>query len=179
MPVITGGVQLIEGSYGPVYGAGAPVGGTDSIQTITFGTGITGGTFKLAWNGFTTAAITWTAVDATLVANIDAALGALPNVGSASNVTTAAGTVSSGIGTVTVTFVAALGKMAIPVMTVADNSLTGTTHVISIADTTPGVAATGRGMATGGVYIDITNGDTYQTSGTPAAPTWGLVAVET
>jgi len=179
MGVITGGVQLVEGSYGPIYNAGVPVDGTDSIQTITFGTGITGGTFKLAWYGFTTSAITWTATDATLVANIDAALGALPNVGSASNVTAADTTVTSGIGDVTVTFVAALGKMAIPVMTVADNSLTGTTHEITIVDTTPGVAATGRGMAKGATIVDVTNGDLYMNSGTAAAPTWGLVAVQT
>ena len=164
-----------EGQWGPFAYAGAPVAGTDSIQTITFGSGITGGTFKLKWDGWTTGAITWSATNNTLIANVDAALGALPNVVSASNVTSADGNLSSGIGTMTVTFVAALGKRAIALMTVADNSLTGTTHVVSVADTTPGVDATFRGCAIGTVVTDTTNGKAYINTGTAAAPTWTVV----
>ncbi len=178
MPVITGGVQIIEGSYGPVYYAGVPGAGTDSIQTLTFGAGWTGGTFKLAWNGFTTTAISWSATNATLIANIDAALGALPNVGSASNVTTADSTLTAGIGDLTVTFVAALGKSAIPLMTVADNSGTGTTHALTIANTTPGVAATARGLAPGGIVVDTTNAKVYVNTGTAAAPTWTVAGAQ-
>ena len=85
---------------GALVNAGAPVAGTDEVQTLTIGGTPTGGTFKLSYKGQITTAITWTATDATLVANIDAALGALSTVGGAANVTTAAGTVSSGIGTV-------------------------------------------------------------------------------
>lgn len=168
-----------KGSVGyPIYLSGAPSAGTDEVQTITFGTGITGGTFKLNFDGQITAAITWTATDATLVSNIDAALEALGNIGTG-GVTTAAGTVTSGIGTVTVTFVAAKGKLAVSTMTVANNSLTGTTHVVSVAETTPGVTATGRGYPIGQPYVNSANGKWYTNTGTSLAPTWTVIGAQT
>lgn len=173
MPVIQGGT-IIEGAYGaPYLSAGAPVAGTDEVQTLTIGGTPDGGTFKLAFRGVTTAAITWTSVDATLVAAIDTALGALASVGGAANVTCAIGTLSSGIGTVTITFVAALGKTAIDsLITVADNSLTGSSPTLAIAETTPGVTATYRGAGPGTELIDITNAFHYTNTGTAIAPTW-------
>lgn len=178
MPIITGGV-VIEGGVGPYLSAGAPVAGTDEIQTLTIGGTPTGGTFKLAFRGLTTAAITWTAVDATLVAAIDTALGALASVGGAANVTCAIGTLSSGIGTVTITFVAALGKTAIDsLITVADNSLTGTAPTLAIAETTPGVTATARGLAVGAIVIDTTNAFQYINTGTAIAPTFTKVGTQ-
>ncbi len=173
MGIISGG-KVIEGAYGsPYLNAGAPVAGTDEIQTLTIGGTPTGGTFKLTFEGCTTSAITWTATDATLVASIDTALGALNSIGSASNITAAIGTLSSGIGTVTLTFVAAMGKRAIgSLVTVADNSLTGTNPTLAITETTPGVDATARGAGIGQTLIDITNGYQYLNTGTSAAPTW-------
>src|SRR3954466_12066804 len=96
-------MPVIEGSYGILQNAGAPVAGTDEVQTITFGGTPTGGTFTLTYDGFTTAAITWVAVNATLIAAIDAALEALPNIGTG-GVVTAVGTMRGVIGTATVTF---------------------------------------------------------------------------
>jgi hypothetical protein len=74
MPFISGG-KFIEGGYSrPYVNAGAPTAGTNEVQTLTIGGTPTGGTFKLTYDGFTTTAITWSATNATLLANINAAL---------------------------------------------------------------------------------------------------------
>jgi hypothetical protein len=168
MPIIEGAVQR------PITSAGVPSAGTNEVQTLTIGGTPSGGTFKLAFDGFTTAAITWTATDATLVADIDAALEALPNIGTG-GVTTAAGTLSSGIGTVTITFGGNLAKKAVNTITVANNNLTGTAPTLAVAETTPGVDATGRGAGKGALAIDTTNGKLYINTGTALAPTWTVV----
>jgi hypothetical protein len=157
--------------------AGVPGAGTDEVQTLTIGGTPDGGTFTITFEGHTTSAITWTAVDATLVAAVDAAMGALPSIGSASNITAAAGTISSGIGTITLTFVAAMGKKAVS-LAVANSSLTGTAPTAVITETTPGVDAAGRGDAKGSLRTDITNGVLYINTGTAAAPTWTKVGAQ-
>lgn len=176
MPVITGG-KVIEGGLMGYHTAGAPVAGTDEIQTITIGGTPTGGTFTLTFEGHTTAPITWSATNNTLIANIDAALEALANVGTG-GVTTAVGTMTAGIGTATVTFVAQLGKKAVGLMT-ATSSLTGTSPTVAVAETTPGVNASARGAAIGATLTDITNGKLYINTGTAAAPTWTVVGAQT
>jgi hypothetical protein len=165
----------MPGSLGvPLQNAGVPSGGTSEVQTLTIGGTPTGGTFKLAFDGYTTAAITWSATNATLVANIDAALEALASIGTG-NVTTAVGTMTAGIGTITLTFAGNLAKKAVSTITVADNSLTGTSPTLAVAETTPGVSATGRGAAIGTLLVDTTNGVLYINSGTANAPTWTVV----
>jgi hypothetical protein len=149
------------------------------VQTLTIGGTPTGGTFTLGYKGQTTAAITWTATDATLVANIDAALGALSTIGGAANITTAAGTVTSGIGTITLTFAGTLTKKAVPLITVVANNLTGTSPTLAIAETTPGVSASGRGAAIGATYTDSTNGKLYINTGTASVPVWTVVGAQT
>jgi hypothetical protein len=172
-------MPIIEGAIGaPLQSAGAPGAGTDEVQTITFGGTPTGGTFRFSYGGLTTGAITWSNVNATLVAAIDAALEALPSIG-ASNVTTAVGTMTAGIGTITVTFVAGLGKRAVVTLGVADNSLTGTAPTLAVAETTPGVDATALGAAKGALLSDTTNGILYINSGTALAPTWTKVGTQT
>lgn len=171
MPVITSARRGYET-------AGAPVAGTDEIQTITIGGTPTSGTFTLTFEGHTTSAITWSATNNTLIANVDAALGALNNIGSASNVTTADSTLSSGIGDLTVTFVAARGKMAVGLMTADYTALVGTAATVAVAETTPGVDASARGAPIGATLIDTTNGKAYINTGTPAAPTWTVVGAQ-
>jgi hypothetical protein len=164
--------RVIEGvgMGGALSNAGAPSNGTDEVQTLTFGGTPDGGTFRLALGGtLITAAITWSATNATLVANIDAALEAILGSGS---VTTAVDTMTAGIGTITVTFTGAYGKIAVPILTVYDNSLTGTSPTLGVTETTPGVSATGRGAPKGAKLIDTTNGVDYLNTGTPNAPTW-------
>lgn len=169
--------NIIEGVVGPLPFAGVPSTGTSEVQTVTFGgTWLAAETFKLTFEGHTTAAITWSATNATLVANIDAALEALPNVGTG-GVTTAVGTMTDGIGTITLTAGGDLAKKAIGTMTVAvNNSAEGT---LAIAETTPGVDSTYRGLKKGGLISDITNGVLYINTGTPFSPTFTKVGTQT
>lgn len=173
------GAHVLEGTGTfPIKITTAPVAGTDEIQTITIGGTPTAGTFTLSLDGFTTAAITWSATNATLVANIDAALGLLPNVNGAANVTTAVATMTAGIGTITVTFVAALGKRAINLMGWV-SSLTGTSPTLAVTETTPGVDATLLGAPKGQLAIADDTGVVYVNTGTAAAPTFTVVGSQT
>lgn len=167
----------MPGAVRTLTNAGVPGAGTDEVQTLTIGGTPDGGTFTITFEGFTTIPIAWTATDATLVADVDAAMGALPTIGSASNITAAAGTISSGIGTITLTFVAAMGKKAVA-LAVANSSLTGTDPTVAITETTPGVTAAGRGAAKGTLMTDVTNGVLYINTGTAAAPTWTKVGAQ-
>lgn len=177
MPIISGG-RPIEGVVDELVWAGAPTAGTDEVQTLTIGGTPTSGTFKLAYDGFTTAAITWSATNATLVANIDAALEALPNIGTG-GVTTAVGTMTAGIGTITLTFAGELAKKAVNLITVADNSLVGTAPTVAVAETTPGVDVTYRGAGKGCLLLDTTNGKAYINTGTPPVSIWTVVGTQT
>ena len=163
--------NVIEGAMGPILNSGAPVNGTNEVQNLEVGGTPTGGTFKLAFDGFTTAAITWSATNATLISNIDTALEALPNIG-AGGVTVADVDLSSGIGNVSITFGGNLAKMNVPLITVADNSLTGTSPTVAVTLTTAGVDATGRGAPKGAKLLDVTNGKEYINNGTALEPAW-------
>lgn len=175
--IITGG-RVIEGVYRGYTSAGAPSAGTSEVQTITFGGTPTGGTFRLRFDGFTTADIDWSATNNTLRDNVDAALEALPNVG-AGGVTTAVGTMTAGIGTLTVTFAGNLAARAVSTITVDNNSLTGTSPTVAVAETTPGVDATALGAPKGAELVDTTNGIAYINTGTALAPTWTKVGTQT
>lgn len=170
-------MPVIEGARFGYTTAGAPVAGTDEIQTLTIGGTPTGGSFTLTFEGFTTAAIAWTATDATLIADIQAKLEALPNIGTGNLLVTDT-TMTSGIGNATLTFRVAMGKKAVGLV-VATNSLTGTSPTVVVADTTPGVDASARGAPIGGTLTDTTNGKLYINTGTPAAPTWTVVGAQT
>lgn len=171
---------IIEGAGlgQPLQNAGAPVAGTDEVQTLTIGGTPTGGTFKIAYEGFTTAAITWSATNATLIANIDAALEAISSIGTG-GIVTAEGTITAGIGTITLTGGGNLAKRALALMTIAENSLTGTAPTLGIAETTPGVDATGRSAPLGGLLIDTTNKKLYINTGTSLNPTWTVTGTQT
>lgn len=171
-------VQVSSGVSRIMSNAGAPSAGTDEVQTLTFGGTPTGGTFRLSFDSQVTANISWNATNGTLVSNIDTALEALTNIGT-SNVTTAVGTMTAGIGTITVTFVAALGKLAVSTLVVNNNSMTGTSPTLTVAETTPGVTATARGFPKGKLVSDTTNGKLYINSGTSIAPTWTVVGAQT
>ena len=149
--------------------AGAPVAGTDEVQTLTVTGTPTGGTFKLSYKGQKTAAI---AHDANAAA-IDSALEALSTIGTG-NVTVA------GTGPFTVTFTGALAKKAVPLLVLVDNALTGgTSPSVTIAETTPGVSATHRGAPKGTTLTDTTNAKLYINTGTSTVPTWTVVGTQT
>lgn len=164
------GADGLPANAPPLLSAGAPGAGTSEVQTLTIGGTPTGGTFRISFDGARSAAITWSATNATLLANIQAGLNAMGTLGSG-EVTAAAGSLTAGIGTVTLTFGGTRAKLAVNLMTVA-SSLTGTAPTAAIAETTPGVPATGRGAATGRLLIDKTNGTLYQNTGTRFSPTW-------
>ena len=164
----------IEGGIGPYENAGVPGAGTSEVQTLTLGGTPTGGTFKLAYDGHITGDITWTAVDNTLIADVDAALEALAGIG-AGNIAAADGTLTSGIGTITLTFGGDLAKLAVNTITVSENALEGTSPTLAVAETTPGVTADFRGAKKGALVTDTTNGKLYINTGTAVSPTWTVV----
>lgn len=170
-------MPIIEGTFGPYQYAGTPASGVSEVQTLTIGGTPTAGTFTLTFQGGTTAPITWSNVNATLIAAIDAALEALPNVGTG-NVTTAVGTMTAGIGTATITFAGTLANQDVGLMT-ATSSLTGTAPTLAIAVTTPGSAAGGTGAAKGALLQDTQNGILYINTGTASVPTWTKVGLQT
>ena len=161
----------IQGAMGPLLIESAPVNGTNEVQNLEVGGTPTGGSFKLEFDGYTTAAISWSATNATLISNIDTALEALANIGSG-EVTVADVDLSSGIGNVSITFSGNLGKLNVPAITVASNDLEGTTPTVAVTVTTAGVDATKRGAPKGARLIDVTNGKGYINVGTALAPEW-------
>lgn len=178
MPVLTGGNVIGGAPDDDLISAGAPAAGTDEVQTLTIGGTPTGGKFRITFEGFTTADIDWSATNSTLVANIDAALEALPSIGSG-GVTTAVGTMTAGIGTITLTFAGGRGKQPVGLAVVSSNTMTGSSPTAAIAQTTPGVAPTGVGAAKGSLLTDTTNGILYINTGTAASPTWTKVGTQT
>lgn len=163
-----------EGSIELTANAGVPGAGTDEVQTLTIDA--TGGTFRLKYDGQITASISWSSTNNTLIANIDAALEALANIG-AGGVTTADATLSSGVGTLTITFAGHLAKKAVNLITVHQNALTGT-GTLSIAETTPGVDCHRRGAGKGALVTDTTNGKLYINTGTPPVSAWTVVGTQ-
>jgi len=152
--------------------------GINEVQTLTIAAGPpTSGTFKLGFDGQVTADITWSATNNTLLANIDAALEALSNIG-AGEVACAAGTLTAGIGTLTITFSGTLAETDVALITVEENSLVGTAVTLAVAETTPGVDATARGARIGAQLKDTTNGKLYINAGTALEPTWTVVGTQ-
>lgn len=176
MAIITGG-NVSEGTLGPYTSDGAPSAGTNEIQYLIFGgTHVAGSAFTLTVDGHTTSSISWSATNGTLVGNIDTALEALPVIGSGGVTTGSTGTLSSGIGTVTVTFTGdSVCRKPIGVMTLGTSGLLGTTPTLTASVQTAGVAATAKGASIGAICTDTTNGKAYINTGTPANPTWTVV----
>lgn len=156
----------------PYQNAGAPVAGTNEVQTVATTGTPTGGTFRLQFKGQRTAAIAYNAASAA----VQSALEALSTIGSG-NVTCGGGPLPTGV---TVTFAAALGRKAVTLLALAENSLTGGTNPsVTITETTPGVDATGRGAPKGAKLVDTTNGIDYINTGTANAPTWTKTGTQT
>ncbi|MFA6243498.1 MAG: hypothetical protein WC655_21335 [Candidatus Hydrogenedentales bacterium] len=109
-----------------------PRAGVIETQTVTIGGTPTGGDFKLAFRGVETAAIAFDAAAAT----VQTALQALASIG-AGNATVA----GSAGGPYTVTFAGELVREAQPLLTLANNGLTGgTAPGVTIAEGTAGVS---------------------------------------
>ena len=158
--------------------SGVPGQGTNEVQTLTIGGTPTGGTFKLRFESQTTAAITWSSNNTTLLAAIQTALDALVSLGT-NGCVASAGTLTAGIGTILLTFGSARERQAVETMTIADNSLTGTSPTLANAETTPGVDAAFRGWPVGVVVMDVTNKIQYVNTGTATLPVWTKTGVQT
>lgn len=174
MPVITGG--SVAPDFGVFQHTAAPTAGTNAVQTLTIGGSPNGGTFRLSFGGETTNAISWNATAATFVASIDAALEALPNIGT-NGVTVANSTLNSGVGNVTITFDGQFtGKRAVGAITVHSSALTGTSPTVAVNSiTTNGVTATYVDAPKGGLLMDNNAGKLYANTGSDANPTWTVV----
>lgn len=154
--------------------AGVPANGTSEIDTLTIQTSTSAGTFTITVaGGRTTAPITWSATDATLIADIDAKLEALSVIGTG-GVVVAAGTGSSGIGTYTITMAGKNARQDFALLSIGTNSLTGGAAP-TLTTTTAGVAATWKDAYIGALVEDSTNGELYQNISTTAgSPNWQL-----
>jgi len=129
------------------------VGGVSAVWTITIAASTSGGTFKLTMttpsNG-QTAAITWSATNATLLANIQAALNTkYGTTGGAPNVLAALGTITAGIGTITLT---------------GQNALSNTPMAWSVQDSTSG----GGGVTIATTTTGVVNSGSFKTRDTTA-----------
>lgn len=154
--------------------AGIPSDGTSEADTITIASGTSAGTFTITIaGGRTTAAITWSATDATLIADVDAKLEALTQIG-VGGVSVSDG-LTSGIGTMVVTFTGKNAKRDMPALTI-NSSLTGGAAG-TLTTTTAGVEATFRDAKTGQLLVDNVTPDLYiNDSVTAGAPTWTKVS---
>lgn len=162
---VLAGMAVAIPSGGLLVGNATPVNGTNEVQTMTFDNNITGGTFTLKFSGNSdkTSSIAWNATTNTILSNIQTALLKLSGVGTGGVVVTA-GTISGGHGTVVVTFSGSkTAKRDVPLLAVATNALIGTTHTLTIAETTPGVVATGRDAKAGTLYVNSADGSMYFT----------------
>lgn len=169
-------MAIIEGtSGGPLLNAGTPVNGTDEVQLLTY-TATTGtnvpdaGTFTITFDGYTTTALPFNES----AANVQAALEALPSIGTAGcSVTVAAGPPR----VYTVTFDGGnMLKRAQPAMTTTSSLLQGAHPVTVVVSTSvAGVNATGLGSLPGKMLLDTTNAVAYFNSGTALAPVWTLL----
>ena len=160
----------------PLNNAGSPVNGTDEVQRITIGGSGLGGTFTLTFDGHETAAIAWSATNATLLTNVETALEALPNI---DGVSVADVDLASGIGNFDVTFSGSnVAKKAQPLLTSDVTNMTGTTPSVGVAEQTAGVDATHRNAAKGALLIDSTNAVLYINTGDPQSPTWTIVGTQ-
>jgi hypothetical protein len=140
--------------------AGAPVAGTSEVQTIATTGTPTGGTFKLAFRGKTTAAIAFDAA----AAAVQTALRALPSIGS-TGVTCGGGPLPTGV---TCTFGGSLAARSLPAITLQQNSLTGgTSPTVTVTETTPGVTATLRDAPVGTQVVRTDTGVQYTKTALP------------
>lgn len=157
---------------------GTVAAGTDEVQRLTIGGTPTGGTFILRFEGNNTSAITWSATNVTLLANIQAALDAHPALGTNGCVAAAVSLVA-GIGTISLTFGAARAKENVEAMTVFRNSLTGSAPTLAITTPTPGVNATGRYAALGDMGVDAAGVVYVNTATSGPIATWTHVGAQT
>lgn len=168
MAIIERSNVILGGPNGGYSTAGAPTAGTNAVQTVTITGTPTGGSITLTYEGRTTAAI---AFDAAASA-VQAALIAL-DVFASGDVVGSGGPFPDSA--VVLTFGGNYAKVPVSVITATSALTGGTSPAVSVAQTTPGVAASGRGGGKGALLTDTTNGKLYVNTGTALSPTWTVV----
>lgn len=144
------------------YVAGTILGeltGTNAVWTITISSGTSGGTFTLSSTLPAvlgpTGAIAWSATNATLLANIQAACDATFGVKA---LTAAAASLTAGIGTITLTAGNNFGYQVMA-LTLADSTTGGTGTTIATTTTGVPAATTPSPGGIGGVYAAYASGN--------------------
>jgi hypothetical protein len=144
-----------------------PAAGTSEVQTLTIGgIPVAGDTFRIRRDGWPTAPIPWSAVNATLLASMVTALNAAFGTGS---VVPTAGTLAAGIGTILLTYGGKLSLLAVTTATVTTTLMVGSTMTAVIAETTPGVSAAFR-HAKPGMVLQSENGNNYRNASPAGTP---------
>lgn len=143
---------------------GAPTNGASEVVELSI-TGIaTDGTFTLTFGSEETDAIEFDAA----ASAVESAFTALSSVGAGNAVCTGGPLPTT---PVVITFSGSLAGLNVGDVTSTD-TLTGTDPATALSVTTTGAPGTYRGVVTGAVLIDETNGNLYVNTGTPAVPTW-------
>lgn len=169
--------NVVAGAYGgKLSNAGVPSNGTSEVQTLTIG-GTPTATASSAIGFQTTAGkiggttALWSATNATLLANVQAALDALLGT---NECVASLGTITAGVGTILLTYSNNSAALNVPALT-AINNLTGSSPTAVITTTTAGVTATHRGAGKGQLCVDTTNNEVYENQGTTVAPDWNKI----
>ncbi len=159
-------MPTIEGAGArALLNAGAPVNGTSEQQTVTLANA-SGGSFRLTFDGHTTAPIAYNAE----ASAVQTALRALASIGSdGCTVSGSAG------GPYTVIFAGVLAKKNLPQLTALITELEGEGAAVTVETSVAGVDATYRGAAPGTLLYDTTNGRLYINRGTGANVDWAEI----
>lgn len=173
---IAGGAIIEGGGIGMLLtNAGAPTAAVNEVQTITPSAAMASGTFRLAYEGQRTAALSFDVS----AANMQTALNALDTIGTSG----CSVALDGGTGIYTATFGGGnMAGLALPLMTVEDSAVLDAQAgavTLEVAQSVAGVTATHRGASIGAVLADTTNGDLYVNSGTALVPVWTQVTLQT
>lgn len=165
------GTQYFSAPGAIYFVTGAPAAGTNEAQTITADGTVTGGTYRLAFEGVPTGAIDWD----TSTADLETALNALRNVGNGGTgllgVVVTGGPMSETTA-LTITFSGShVARKAQGLITLYANNLVGGGSVV-IAESVAGVDATHRQAPKGALLIREDAGTLFQNTGVGGAPTW-------
>jgi hypothetical protein len=135
---------------------GPPDDGTNSVQSISFDSGVSGGTFRLRFGIKSTSAIAWSPMNGTLVSHLQDALRAVPSIGSDGVNCEEGEDLDAGHGSVVCTFAGKkTAKLAVPVLSVLSNSLLGAPHLITVDQQVEGVTADARSYHAGAIDVDL------------------------
>jgi hypothetical protein len=145
---------------GEIRGHGVPSNGTDCVQEV--GLSATAGTFALGFDGAWTPQLDFDAS----ASQVDDALNALPTIDGSC--------VVQGDTPYDVTFTDRLGRLSVPALETDVRFLDadGDPGTAVVTYVTPGVTATGRNLAPGTHYTDLTTAAEYVNTGSGTAPDW-------